>query len=192
MTNISYSNVSTDQIITQTRHWIKTVVVGHQFCPFAGQVFDAESIHYQVIEQVQTEVLLQTLINECQRLDRTQAIETTLIIYPLGVSDFECYLDLLELAEELLVEQGYEGIYQLASFHPNYQFEGAEIDDPSNYTNRSPYPMLHLLREASLERAISDYPDIEIIPERNINYAKSLGIEKLSDGLKSCYECNTF
>ena len=183
---MSNSALSTDLVIAQTRKWVKTVVIGEHFCPFASQVFDAQSIRYHVVASQQLEACLQALIAESQKLDETQTIETTLLVYPQGFAEFEDYLGLLELAEDLLVVQGYEGIYQLASFHPHYQFADADKDDPANYTNRSPYPMLHLLRESSLEKAIADHPDSKLIPERNQHHARALGQHKLAELLENC------
>lgn len=114
------------------------------------------------------EELLHELVAECRRLDAEPGIATTLLIAPAGMEDFDDYLDWLELAERLLDDLGYRGIYQLASFHPDYVFDGVEAADPANATNRSPYPMLHILREAELERALASYPDPESIPERNM------------------------
>ena len=184
--NMSITKSLSTHIIAQTQRWIETVVIGHQFCPFASHVFVADTIHYQVSVQEQLETCLQALVAECQRLDNDQDIETTLIIYPQGYADFDLFLEMLELAENLLIVQGYEGVYQLASFHPHYQFEGADANDPANFTNRSPFPMLHLLREASLERAICEYPDSDSIPERNIEHARVMGFETLAALLKSC------
>jgi len=127
------------------------------------------------------------LMQECARLDSESDIETTLLIYANAFKVFDDYLDFLALAEELLIDQGYEGIYQLASFHPNYCFDGASLDDPANYTNRSPYPMLHLLRETSIERAVSSYPDVENIPQRNIALTRQLGLDKVKTLLAACY-----
>jgi len=185
-TAISRSQFLAEQLIAQTQRWIQSVVIGAQFCPFAGQVFEAQSIHYQIVEQNRLEACLQALISECWRLDKTREIETTLILYPFGYAVFEDFLELLELAEALLVEQGYEGIYQLASFHPDYQFAGEPSDDPANYTNRSPYPMLHLLREASLDKVLLDCPDSSQIPERNIHHARALGEQALKALLEHC------
>jgi len=109
------------------------------------------------------------------------------LIYAGAFADFDDYLDFLGLAEALLSDQGYEGIYQLASFHPDYSFEEAALDDAANYTNRSPYPMLHLLRESSLEQAIAHYPDPENIPERNIALTRELGLTKMKTLLAACY-----
>ena len=115
-------------------------------------------------------------------------IETTLIIFPNHFADFEDYLDLVDLVEDLSVEQGYEGVYQIASFHPEYCFAGAEEEDPANYTNRSPYPMLHLLREESITRAVEHYKDPEGIPERNMAFAKKKGLQYMQLLRAACLE----
>ena len=163
-------------IITQTSNWIKSVVIGCNFCPFAAKVVLKDTIRYVVLPETSVEHALETLIAEMRFLDRTPEMETTFIIFPDNFSDFETYLDLVELSEALAADQGYEGIYQIASFHPEYCFEGAEADDPANYTNRSIYPMLHLLREDSLSDALDNFPDAESIPERNIAFAQRKGL----------------
>ena len=124
---------------------------------------------------------------ECMALDGDANRETSLLIFPKTLSDFEDYLDMLDIATALFKEQGYEGIYQLASFHPEYRFEGSEPGDPANYTNRSPYPMLHILREASVEQALKTYPDSEKIPQRNIEVMQNLGLKVMQKLLKGCY-----
>ena len=167
--------------IRQTRRWVEEVIVAHGFCPFAGREVERESIRYCVSPESRVAGALEVLIDECLQLDRDTAIETTLLIYPLGFEVFEDYLDFAALAEDLLVEQGYEGVYQLATFHPEYCFADSPVDDPANYTNRSPYPLLHLLREASLEQAIAGHPDPEGIPERNVSYARELGLDAMRD-----------
>jgi hypothetical protein len=176
------------QIINATRCWIETIVVGYNFCPFAGRELARNSIHYHVCRQPGIEDILLQLIEECRRLDTTDTIETTLLILPDQFSEFDEFLDLLEIAERLMIEQGYEGIYQLASFHPLYCFADSTPEDPANYTNRSPYPMLHLLRESSLEAALTKYEQPERIPENNIKKATNLGLEKLRSVLQSCYQ----
>jgi hypothetical protein len=183
---MQHSATTSTQVISATRQWVETVVIGHQFCPFAHKVFSEQKIHYHVVNQQQPEPCLQALISQCQQLDTNKTIETTLVIYPNAYAGFQQFLELLGLAEELLVAQGYEGIYQLASFHPHYQFAEANINDAANYTNRSPYPMLHLLRETSVQRAIAEHPDVDSIPQRNINYATALGEKQLADDLKHC------
>jgi len=165
-----------EDCIHLTRRWVEEVIVAHSFCPFASREVERQSIRYVVSPGSQVARALEVLIDECLQLDRDSSIETTLLIYPQGFEIFEDYLDFSALAEALLVEQGYEGVYQLATFHPDYRFADAPEDDPANYTNRSPYPVLHVLREASLEKAIETHPDPEGIPERNVSYARELGL----------------
>ncbi|PMR72486.1 DUF1415 domain-containing protein [Billgrantia endophytica] len=176
---------SPSPILAATRTWVETFVVAHDVCPFAGRELARDTVRYTDIVAREWEPALRTLIEECQRLDETPGIETTLLVLSQGLDDFDDYLDFLAIAEALLAEQGYEGIYQLASFHPDYCFEDAEPDDPANFTNRSPWPMLHLLREASLERALEHYPDPEAIPERNIEEMRRLGHDALAGGLEA-------
>ncbi|MGZ5626048.1 MAG: DUF1415 domain-containing protein [Methylobacter sp.] len=175
------------QVTTTTKNWLQAVVVGYSICPFAKRELERESIRFSVNRDKDAEQFLLRLIQECDRLDTDPNIETTLLIYPDAFADFDNYLDFLEIAEELLVEQGYEGIYQLASFHPDYIFQGCEPDDPANYTNRSPYPMLHLLRESSIEQAVAAYPNPENIPERNVELTRKLGLAKMQALLAASY-----
>ena len=174
------------QIIEQTQCWISQFIIQHNICPFAKREFEKNRIHYEVVISEKLENQLQELIYSCEQLDREDDIETSLLIVPNGLSDFDDYLDFLELANELMHQQGYESVYQLASFHPNYCFEGVESDDASNFTNRSPYPMLHLIREASLEKALIHYPKPEEIPARNIEYTREMGVNSLERILKDC------
>lgn len=169
----------TEQIIKQTEAWLTSFIIKYNICPFAKQPYETGRIHYSVVESNNTEQCLEALFTECLRLDTQTAIETTLVIYPHNYSQFEDYLDFLSLAESLLIEQNYEGVYQLASFHPQYCFEGEDSQDPANYTNRSPYPMLHLIRESGLDLALQSYPHPELIPERNIRITRELGIKKI-------------
>ena len=173
-------------VIRHTKKWLSTVVIAHGLCPFAKQEFDNGRIHYAVIETESLEAQLEQLVLECQALDNDPARETSLLIFPRALSDFQDYLDLLELATALLKAQDYEGIYQLASFHPDYRFEGAGPDDPANYTNRSPYPMLHILQEASVEQALRGYPNPENIPQRNIERMQALGLNFMHELLDDC------
>lgn len=151
-----------------TRDWLERFVIAHDVCPFAGREHRRDAIRYAISERDHVEGWLHELAHECRLLDKEPDIATTLLIVPRGLEDFEAYLDLLDVAQALLDSLGYEGVYQLASFHPDYVFEGVEPDDPANFTNRSPWPMLHLLREAELTRALNHYPDPEAIPERNV------------------------
>ena len=162
-------------LIDNTKKWIQDVVIGCNFCPFAAREVKQGTVRYHVEEDDDLNACLQVFLNECELLDTSPEIETTIIILPIGFDEFEDYLDLVECAEEILEENGYEGTYQVATFHPNYCFEGEEADDASNFTNRSPYPMLHILREESVERALERYPDAEGIPQRNIDFARTKG-----------------
>ncbi len=164
-------------IIEQTKKWIKSVVIDLNFCPFAAKALLKKSIHYNVLVNADLENSLETLIKEMHYLDTNEDIETSFIILPNSFSDFNDYLDLVSVADELIADEGYEGIYQLASFHPDYCFEGASNDDAANYTNRSVYPMLHLLREESITKALSLYKHPELIPENNIKLAREKGLQ---------------
>ena len=175
-------------IITQTTQWINSVVIGCNFCPFAAKAVLRKSIRYVVLPEATLESSLEAVMAELRYLDRTEDIETTLIIFPHHFADFEEYLDLADLAEDLSVEQGYEGVYQIASFHPDYCFAEADVDDPANYTNRSPYPMLHLLREDSVSKAVDHFIDPEGIPERNIAFAQEKGLKYMQMLRAACLE----
>jgi hypothetical protein len=179
-------NTSAEKVIEQTKSWIIKVIVANNFCPFAAKEMKQNSINYIVVSENETAACLQELINTCELLDRNNTIETSFIILPNAFKNFDDYLDVLEIAEELLVAQGYEGIYQLASFHPQYCFEGVAEDDAANYTNRSIYPMFHLLREASIEKALAHYPNPEKIPETNIDFARKKGLAYMQLLRESC------
>ena len=145
-----------------------------------------------MVSEAETEdELLQALHSELQRLEDEPEIETTLLIHPGVLQDFGPYNEFLDAADGLLAYLDMEGVYQIASFHPDYQFAGTEPDASENYTNRSPFPMLHLLREASLEAAIDSYPDVDGIPQRNIELMNELGSEKMRSILRSCLDEST-
>ena len=164
-----------EQIITQTKKWITDVVVGCNFCPFAAKEIKQNTIRYRVETSTDVKTCLNSFIEECVLLDKDNAIQTTLLIFPDVFQKFDDYLELVSLAETLLVKKGYEGIYQVASFHPDYRFADTTDDDAANYTNRSVYPMLHLLREEQIEQALLHYANPEQIPERNISFARQKG-----------------
>ena len=167
---------STNQIISQTKKWITDVVAGCNFCPFAARELKQNKVHYQVEPTTDLNVCVQSFLQECIRLDNDEMIETTLLIFPNAFQSFDEYLNLVSLAEKLISKKGYKGIYQVASFHPLYCFADSSADDAANYTNRSIYPMLHLLREESIEKALKLYADPEQIPVRNIRFAREKGI----------------
>ena len=164
-------------IIKQTEKWIKSVVIDLNFCPFAAKAVLKKSIRYIVLKEVDVTKSLETLITEFQFLDTHEEIETTFIIFETNFMDFKSYLQLVKKAEQTLKKARYEGIYQVASFHPDYCFAGEDSNDAANYTNRSIYPMLHLLREDSLTKALALYPNPESIPEHNIALARQKGLQ---------------
>lgn len=149
--------------------------MGCNFCPFAAKAVSEHSVRYEVLASVELIDCLGKLIIEFDHLNTNVKTETSFIILPKGYEDFTDYLSLVDKAETLLAREGYEGEYQIASFHPNYCFEGALKDDPANYTNRSPYPMLQILREESITKALEHYSQPEKIPENNIDFARQKG-----------------
>lgn len=179
--------MDTEKIILQTKTWIEKVVIGCNFCPFAAKPVKENKVHYKVIADYDSKAMLRFLVEEFERLDNDDAIETTIFIMPKSFLQFDDYLAFVEEVENCLYDNEYDGIYQIASFHPEYVFANENIYDASNYTNRSPYPMLHILREASLDKAIDNYPHTEKIPERNVNFAKEKGIEYMKYLRDSCF-----
>ncbi len=169
-----------------TQQWLERVVIGYNFCPFAKAVLLQKRLRYRISTQRDLEAILMELVAELDHLEQDPQTETTLLIFAEELADFEDYLDSLAMAEALLVDLGYEGIYQLASFHPDYQFEGEAIN--TSYTNRSPYPMWHLLREASIEQAIAHHPNPAAIPTRNAALAAQQSATTWASILRRCYE----
>lgn len=167
-----------------TRRWVEEFVVALGLCPFAEREVQARRLRYAVSTAQSAEELLEDLARELQRLQSEPDIETTLLIHPQVLQNFDDYNDFLDYAEALLRALELEGVFQLASFHPDYRFAGTDSDDPGNYTNRSPHPMLHLLREASLERAIAAYPDVDAVPQRNIECMNAHGLARLQALMK--------
>jgi hypothetical protein len=162
-----------------TRKWVEKVVVAYQLCPFAKVPFQQQTIRYCPVQTTDTVVIKKHVLEELQRLDGASAkeLETTLLVLTEGFSDFFDFWDLVGLAENWLADEDYTGVYQIASFHPEYIFAGTQTHDAQNYTNRSPFPTLHLIREDSLEKAIASYPNIEEVPKRNIQLMEEKGKE---------------
>lgn len=171
-------------VIQQTKNWVEQIVIGLNLCPFASRPFQNNHIEYTINSGDSTEQHLHQLAASFVRLDASEDIETSLLIYPDAYQSFDNYLQLLDLANHLLEDMDYAGTYQIASFHPDYRFEGSTEDDASNYSNRSPYPMLHLIRESGLEKAIANYPNIEHVPEDNIKKLREIGYQEMQDKLK--------
>jgi len=167
------------QILAATLAWLEKAVIGLNLCPFAKAVHVKQQIRYAITDAGNVQDLHARLLAEIEFLLEADPgkIETTLLIHPQVLNDFLDFNDFLDVAEALLVELKAEGILQIASFHPQFQFFGTKPDDIENYTNRSPYPTLHLIREASIERVLDSYPDTDDIYEKNIDTLKSLGLE---------------
>jgi hypothetical protein len=160
-----------------TRGWVEHAVIGLNLCPFAKAVQVKALLRYACSEARDTDSLLAELRAELQRLERTpiEQLETTLLVHPWVLQDFLDYNDFLDEADALLAAMGLDGRLQIASFHPQYQFAGSLAGDVENATNQSPYPTLHLLREASIERAVAAYPEAEAIYEANMRRLRALG-----------------
>jgi hypothetical protein len=168
-----------DEAVAATRVWVERAVIGLGLCPFAKAVHVKGQVRYVVSEARNSDVLLDDLERELHALAEAPPVEidTTLLIHPYVLDDFLAYNDFLEIAEETVESLGLSGVLQVASFHPRYQFAGTTPDDISNYTNRSPYPILHLLREASVDEAVAAFAEAEEIYEKNIETMERLGLE---------------
>jgi len=165
--------------IAETRMWLEQIVISLNLCPFAKAVYVKEQVRFVLSDATTVEALVEELAEELVLLRDTPAeqIDTTLIVHPDVLTDFLNYNDFLDNADAAIEALDLQGILQVASFHPQYQFEGVAPDDVSNYTNRAPYPTLHLLREDSVERAVAAFPDPDVIVQRNIETLDKLGIE---------------
>lgn len=168
---------ATDSVIAETRAWVNRAVIGLNLCPFAKAVEVKKQIRYVVTDTTTPEGLLEALAKELTILADAdpELIETTLLIHPQVLTDFVDYNDFLDAADEAVDGLGFEGVIQVASFHPQYQFAGTEADDVTNATNRSPYPTLHLIREASIDRAVEAFPEADQIYEVNMQTLEKLG-----------------
>jgi uncharacterized protein len=174
-------------VIDGTRQWIASMVIGLNLCPFAQRVFDGDRIRYVVSDARDEAALLKDLGDELSFLAAASMamVETTLLIHPRAFTNFLEYNDFLSVAEQAVADLGFEGEIQIASFHPEYQFADTDVDDVENYTNRSPYPMLHLLREESISALAENENRLLDIPRRNIEVLRALGKEKIQEQLKS-------
>ena len=178
------------QALAETRAWVDRAVIGLNLCPFAKAPQVKGQVRYAVSSATDPAALLSDLINELERLAEANPdkIETTLLIHPQVLGDFADYNDFLAVAEDTVAELDLEGILQVASFHPSYQFDGTGPDDLENATNRSPYPTLHLIREASIDRAVAAFPDAESIFEVNIETMQKLGPDGWAALQRQCRE----
>ncbi len=171
------STASKEEIIAATQTWLERAVIGLNLCPFAKAVHVKKQIRYVVSHATTHEELLNDLINELEFLAETPAekTDTTLLIHPAVLTDFLDYNNFLDVVDEALEDMDLEGELQVASFHPHYQFADTQLDDIENFTNRSPYPTLHLLRESSVAMAVSAFPEADKIFEKNIETLRKLG-----------------
>jgi len=165
------------EVIAATKRWLERAVIGLNLCPFAKTVHAKRQIRYTVSSAQASDAVLDDLERELRILiaAKPESVDTTLLILPYVLAKFADFADFLDLVEIALKVQGLTGVIQVASFHPQYRFADAEAEDVSNYTNRSPYPVLHLLREESLARAIQDFPNTAAIYEQNIATLRTLG-----------------
>jgi hypothetical protein len=177
-----------NQVVAAVRQWVDTVVVGLNLCPFAKRELDRDRARFVVSDATTEHDLLVDIEAELELLEKDASIETTLLVHPRVLETFGEYNQFLNLAEGLLQQMELDGVYQIASFHPDYQFGGTEPDDAENYTNRSPYPVLHLLREESLDRVLESTEYAEQIPIRNVRLMNSMGPAELSALLKACHD----
>jgi len=182
--------LSEDQVIARTRCWIEQLVIQYTLCPFAQKPYQAGQVRFRVSTASEPEALLRDLLDELETLRASdpQQLETTVLIHPQVLEDFLDYNDFLDVVDQLLEEGGYADEFQIASLHPGYQFADTDPEEAGNYTNRSPYPILHLLREESVSRALENYPDPEAIPDRNIATMEGLGLEQIHRILQGCME----
>jgi len=186
--------LSSEKVITDTRYWVKSTVIHYNLCPFANQVFASGRLCFEVSMASTEEQLLEDCLLAIQTMlaaPRSQ-IETCLLIHPQVMNNFSDYNDFLGMVDVLLEEMALSGIVQVASFHPDYCFADCDENDAANFTNRSPYPMLHLLREESISEAVEDWSerslDVTQIPVRNIETLRKLGADILASQLLACYK----
>ncbi|RYU68224.1 DUF1415 domain-containing protein [Aliivibrio finisterrensis] len=172
--------MSIQKIEQDVQQWLEDVVIGLNLCPFAAKPNRNKQIKIFVSEATTEEVLLEDILQELMNLDSKTAeeLETTLVAIPNMLQDFMDYNFFLDWVDALIKQQEWEGIYQIATFHPDYCFGGAEPEDDENLTNRSPYPVLHLIREESMEKVLKHYPNPEAIPDTNIARVEALTTEE--------------
>lgn len=171
--------METEQVVRRTQAWVRGFVIGLNLCPFAKSVEEGGRVRYAVYGGSDREELYQFYLTELERLVMAELteLETTLVIVPNYLAAFDDYLDFLDIAEECIERADLEGVVQVASFHPQYQFADVGPEDVSNYTNRAPYPVLHLLREDSVTEAVERHPDVDGIPDRNVALMREMGVE---------------
>lgn len=183
MTNQLLSEPAHAEVTSLVQQWVEQIVVGLNLCPFARPVLQDDALRYSICDATDWNELRRFVLEEMSLLwdAKPSEVTTSLLIFPNSLADFEEYLDFLEMADGLLGEAGLEGVFQFASFHPDYRFDGEPADSRSHFTNRAPYPILHLLREDSITRAVEGSLDTEQIPVRNMERLEGLSEEEWSN-----------
>lgn len=176
-----------ESIVDAVRRWIESIVVGLDLCPFARRVVQGNRIRYVVTDAADAESLRTVLAEELRFLAAAPLddVETTLLIHPGVLEQFADYCDFLPAADQLIRSLRLEGVLQIASFHPEFQFADSRPDDVENYTNRSPYPLLHLLREESVSKVAGSTEEMLKIPQRNAQLLRQMGREVVLERLRS-------
>ena len=174
----------------RTRAWLESFVVGLDLCPFARPLLHADNLRIATSAATGPEDIREVFLRELDLLQRSteQEIATTLVVYPLALTAFDDYLDFLDEAQALVLAAGLDDMVQLASFHPDYRFAGEDDDGPGNFSNRAPYPIIHLLRENMLTRVLADFPEPEQIPLQNVRRLEALGTESLKRAWQQLFE----
>lgn len=171
--------------ILQTKAWLEQIVIGLNFCPFAKKEFVNNTIHYVDSQQTKIASAIDELASQFEHLANNPQLETSLVIYSQGFTDFEHYLELLDYSQDLLEDMDFEGEFQLASFHPDYCFADQSVDDVTNFTNKSPWPTLHIIREQSMSKVLATYKQPEQIPLNNMALARDKGYQFFAHCLAS-------
>jgi len=172
----------------QTLKWVKEIIVKYNICPFAKKELERKTIHCAVLDATDLTEQLEQINTELIRLDTNEDIATTLVVFPKLTNNFDAFLDLIDYANDLLEMQDYEGIYQLAHMHPKYCFDDTTMLDAANFTNRSPYPIIHIIREDEMARVLRVFPNPEEIPERNIELLRKKGFQEIKAELDACFD----
>lgn len=185
-TNESGSNTQlAERSLSMVRKWLDLLVIELNLCPFAKTVRDKDLVDLFPVAG-QPDMIVQALLQRFALLDSAETASTTLMVIYQGYDDFDDYLNLLDLCQAVLEDQDYEGVYQLASFHPDYCFADTRPEDLANFTNRAPCPIIQILNEASMEQVLANYPDAHEIPQRNIARMRKLGLNAIEERLKAC------
>lgn len=172
-------------ILAQCQYWVEHVIIKWSICPFAKAVWQTNDIGYHIVDTSELEDQVLAVLGQVQQMKESPSPDTNLLIFPNGCDDFTDYLTLLDVCNEILEQQNELSFVQLASFHHKYLFADENELSASHFTNRAPWPILHLIRQSSIAKALENFPDPESIPSRNIELMQQIGTEKLAQQLKS-------